>query len=281
MLRSLVMALSLAYLAPIFALRIGTAVDLARRCAPSAQLRSATQPVAVEPVKLVRLLNSVYGAEQMLLFRRVDDDGDDDDSKLLPTLLAFDQASAMESELVGDEAGGLFALLAGVDLGLAGKLLARTDFFEAVAGQRLGPFEVAQKAQGARGVADAMTRHLACCGLKARSCTLGTSAEEQERAAVGMRDMGAQTPAAPSSVRLTAALPATLLCEADGGRQVSVPLGGAADAVLLARLSAGTDTGRKLPLLVSSALWDLRAVPPERLPETTVERDCTLEGCPA
>lgn len=277
--RLVVMSLALALLTPLSALRIGLAANVARRGAPAAaQLRTAAEPLAVEPLKLVRLLNSVYGAEQMLLFRLVGDD--DEESKLLPTLLAFDQASALESELGGGgEAGGLFASLAGVDLGLAGKLLARTDFFEAAAERRMGPLEVAQKARGARGVADAMAKHLASCGLEPRSVALGTAAEEQERAAVGMRDMGAQTPAAPSSVRLTAQLPATLLCEAGGARQVFVPLGGAADAVMLARLSAGS--GTVLPLLVSSALWDVRAVAPERLPETTVEQNCTFEGCPA
>lgn len=144
--------------------------------------------------------------------------------------------------------------------------------------------------------------------------------------AVGMRDLGAQTPAAPSSVRtctmhrpcthithgpcictthahqvrLTAQLAATLLCsrsdgagsgsiggKADGGgggdgvqgeaAPLPIPLGGAADAVLLARHAAAR--GGALPLLVSPALWAMRAVPPSRLPESIAEQDCTVEAC--
>ena len=145
--------------------------------------------------------------------------------------------------------------------------------------------------------------------------------------AVGMRDLGAQTPAAPSSVRtctmhrpcthithgpcictthahqvrLTAQLAATLLCsrsdgagsgssggKADGGSgggggvqgeaaPLPIPLGGAADAVLLARHAAAR--GGTLPLLVSPALWATRAVEPSRLPESIAEQDCTMEAC--
>ena len=146
--------------------------------------------------------------------------------------------------------------------------------------------------------------------------------------AVGMRDLGAQTPAAPSSVRtctmhrpcthithgpcictthahqvrLTAQLAATLLCsrsdgagsgssggKADGGgggggggvqgeaAPLPIPLGGAADAVLLARHAAAR--GGTLPLLVSPALWATRAVEPSRLPESIAEQDCTMEAC--
>ena len=143
-----------------------------------------------------------------------------------------------------------------------------------------------------------------------------------------MRDLGAQTPAAPSSVRtstmhmhrarapcmeqymcyictthahqvrLTAQLAATLLCSRSngagsgsrrgqdggggGGEQreaapLPIPLGGAADAVLLARHAAAQ--GGALPLLVSPALWAMRAVSPSRLPETIAEQDCSLDGC--
>jgi len=49
----------------------------------------------------------------------------------MSTLLAFDQAAALESELGGSASAqprGVFG-----DIGLTGKLLARTDFFEAAA----------------------------------------------------------------------------------------------------------------------------------------------------
>ena len=157
-----------------------------------------------------------------------------------------------------------------------------------------------------------------------------------------MRDMGAQTPAAPSSVRtrtmhdhartsradrapaprmhlhhartctthalqvrLTAQLATTLLCsrsggagsgrsggKADGGggggsgsgsgaqgeaAPLPIPLGGAADAVLLARHAAAR--GGELPILVSPALWAMRAMDPSRLPESIAEQDCTIEAC--
>jgi hypothetical protein len=103
-------------------------------------------------------------------------------------------------------------------------------------------------------------------------------------------------------VRLTAQLAATLLCsrsdgagsgssggKADGGgggggggvhgeaAPLPIPLGGAADAVLLARHA--TARGGALPLLVSPALWAMRAVPPSRLPESIAEQDCTMEAC--
>ncbi len=80
-------------------------------------------------------------------------------------------------------------------------------------------------------------------------------------------------------LRPQAQLPATLLCGGDGGvgRRASLPLGGAADAVLLARRAARS--GLELPLLVSPSLWALRAVVPSRLPESIAEQDCSLEEC--
>lgn len=225
--------------------------------------------VAVEPRKLLRLRNSVYGSEALLLFGREDSTG-----TLLPTLLTFDQGSALEEALGAGSsaAAGPFGAI-----NLAGKLLARTEFFEAAARRRIGAWEMAQKAQGANGLAEAMVSHLSACGLEPRSVRLGTADEEREVSTVGMRDMGANTPAAPSSVRLTAQLPATLLCE-DGAAQVlGVPLGGAADAVILARHAAMR--GSSLPLLVAPSLWELRAVAPDKLPEVTAEQDCTLDGC--
>ena len=74
----------------------------------------------------------------------------------MSTLLAFDQAAALDAELGGSGSRGVFG-----DLGLTGKLLARTAFFEAVARQSYGPWELAQRARRAEGVADAMVQHLA------------------------------------------------------------------------------------------------------------------------
>lgn len=219
-------------------------------------------------MKLARLLNSVYGAEQLLLLARQDDEADGADDRLLPTLLSFDQGSTLEAELGGGAFGGTFARM--------GKLLARQGFFEAVGGAPLNPWEMAQRAQSAS-VATVMYTYLEENGLAPDSVTLGSIAEEEEVSTVGMRDMGANTPAAPTSVRLTAELPATLMCTTeDAGRQVVVPLGGAADAVILAQHAS--QRGRPLPLWVSLSLWQRRAVLPERLPETTVEQACTLES---
>ena len=112
-------------------------------------------------------------------------------------------------------------------------------------------------------------------------------------------------------VRLTAQLATTLLCsrsggagsgrsggKADGGgggsgsgsgsggsgsgaqgeaAPLPIPLGGAADAVLLARHAAAR--GGALPILVSPALWAMRAMDPSRLPESIAEQDCTIEAC--
>ena len=132
---------------------------------------------AVQPVKVVRLLNSVYGSEHLLLFGREDEclstprkppthslhtrsapghrryPSPLRPDQLMSTLLAFDQATALEAEVASP---GIFS-----DLGLAGKLLARADFFEAVARQSYGPWELAQRARRAEGVADAMVQHLA------------------------------------------------------------------------------------------------------------------------
>merc|ERR1719424_362718 len=107
--------------------------------------------LAVQPVRLVRLLNSVYGSEHLLLFGR-----EEEPDQLMSTLLAFDQAAALDAELGGSGSRGVFG-----DLGLTGKLLARTAFFEAVARQSYGPWELAQRARRAEGVADAMVQHLA------------------------------------------------------------------------------------------------------------------------
>ena len=153
--------------------------------------------LAVQPVRLVRLLNSVYGSEHLLLFGREEECLSAHSSQsthpqlasthsartvnpqrahtprsmllagpsprrpdqLMSTLLAFDQAAALEAELGGSgsaQSRGMFG-----DLGLTGKLLARTDFFEAVARQSYGPWELAQRARRAEGVADAMVQHLA------------------------------------------------------------------------------------------------------------------------
>lgn len=247
------------------------APPVVRRCSPpTAALRSTSASVVVQPVKLARLLNSVYGSEQILLFGR-----QDVPDKIMPTLLTFDQGAALEAELGGQGSGWMPDIV--VNAALAGKLIARTDFFEAVSRSRLGAWELALKAQKASGLADALVLHLSEHGLRPRSVTLGSAAEEGETDTVGMRDMGANTPAAPSSVRLTAQLPATLVCDAAGDKTVAVPLGGAADAVLLAQHAARR--GGALPLSVSAALWELRAISPQRLPETTVEQDCSIDEC--
>jgi hypothetical protein len=112
--------------------------------------------------------------------------------RLLPTLLAFDQASALEAEL-GGFGPGMFG-----SLDLTGKLLARVDFFEAALNRAHGPFELARRARQATGVADAMARALDEGGLQPTSCLLGSAMEEQELGTVGMRDMGANTRAATS-----------------------------------------------------------------------------------
>jgi len=142
--------------------------------------------LAVQPVRLVRLLNSVYGSEHLLLFGREEEclyahssqsthpqlasahsartvnpqrahtprstllagPSPRRPDQLMSTLLAFDQAAALEAELGGSgsaQSRGMFG-----DLGLTGKLLARTDFFEAVARQSYGPWELAQRARRAR-----------------------------------------------------------------------------------------------------------------------------------
>lgn len=217
--------------------------------------------VAVQPLKLARLKNSVYGAEQLLLFGM-----DGADGKVMGSLLSFDQGAGLESEL-NDGGGGFSGPLAAA--GLAGKLLARQDFFEAAAERKYNPMSMMQMASGSSNIAAAMLSHLDEYGLTPVCCTLASAGEVDT---VGMRDMGANTPAAPSSVRITSELSATLTCAklvGESASKVLVPLGGAADAVLLARGLAST--GGELPLLVDPALWELRAVTPERLPETVDE----------
>ena len=223
--------------------------------------------IAIRPLKLARLRNPVYGAEQLLLF------GVEGDERVMGSLLSFDQGAGLESSLGGGGGGGgPFA-----SIGLAGKLLARREFFEAAAQKEYDPLALMQIAGrgGGGGLATAMLSHLATCGLSPVTCILGSAAEETSVNSVGMRDMGANTPAAPSSVRITSELPAILTCAtAAASAEVLVPLGGAADAVLLARGLASSSSGSSdLPLLITPTLWELRAVPAERLPETIEEID--------
>ncbi|KAL3894796.1 MAG: hypothetical protein SGPRY_013709 [Prymnesium sp.] len=214
----------------------------------------------VKPARLARLLNSVYGSDQILLFQR-----DDEPAKVLPALLSFDQSSAVEAES-SEQAGAWFA-----SFDMVGKMVARTEFFETVAGGKLSIIDLAQKAGASSSLSSIMLMHLDECGLVPVTCVLG-SIQEGEVSSVRMVDMGANTPAAPLAVKLTSQLPATLYCkERSGGDEelpeLPVPLGGAADAMLLSR--AIDRKGEMLPILVTRSTWESRAVTADRLPETT------------
>jgi hypothetical protein len=175
------------------ALSLGKLVLLAP-CLGALYTADSGSKLAVQPLRLVRLLNSVYGAEHLLLFGREEEcvhrpqlaippaharastvsprrarthaafdaprwPSPRRPDQLMSTLLAFDQAVALETELGGSasaQSRGVFG-----DIGLTGKLLARTDFFEAAARQSYGPWELAQRARRAESVADAMAQHLA------------------------------------------------------------------------------------------------------------------------
>lgn len=210
----------------------------------------------IKPTRLARLANSVYGSEHLLLFSS----GSEPD-KILPLLLSYEQGMTMEDDLSGRSRSILDSA------GLIGKLLFRQPFFESAAGKQLAPWEISNVAYTSDSLASALLAHVRKCELLPVSCILG--ARYTERGAVGMRDMGAQTPAAPSSVRLSTQLPATLRCDARKANAIPVhlPLSGVADAVILSR--AATKEGKSLPILVSQTLWESLAIVQARLPEMT------------
>ena len=216
--------------------------------------------IGVRPVRLVRLTNSVFGAEHLVLLSR-DAEAEDDDA-LLPTLLDFNQGSALEQQCTG-----------AVDFfGVVGQVLARRDFFEAAAQQEVTLWQLAQLAQRGLPLTALLAAHLESYGLQPLRCELDAPGRRRGESAVRMRDMGAFTGAQPSSVRLDGGLEASLVCDDRRGvpllrrSQRRVALAGVADAVLLA-----THYAPVLELRVPSALWDARAVAPARLPEAREE----------
>ena len=219
----------------------------------------------VLPHSFGRLQLPIYGAEHLLVFTRQDKD----EESRLPILCSYDQGSRLEAELTTP--GGAKANA----LALAADVLQRKAFFEGAVGEQIPMWRLGglPGKLGAETLQEAMLAHLASCGLSPVQCQLGGVSSV---VSVGMRDMGANTPAAPSSVRPDD-LPAALICRrlgsAGGAGGVdgtsaatsALQLESAAEAVLLAR--EAELNGLLLPLLVSEALWEQRAVAPSRLPE--------------
>ena len=115
-------------------------------------------------------------------------------------------------------------------------------------------------ADGRRSLTEITLDCLRARGLQPLHCAIGNDGGPFKNP-VGMRDLGANTPAAPASVQLDE-MPCSLLLEDEQGKVVTLPLSGAAEAVLLSRRAV---QGASLPLIVSDAKW-ADAVDEERLP---------------
>jgi hypothetical protein len=210
--------------------------------------------LAVRPVSFGRLALPIYGAEHLLILRLTEETGEA--GLRLPLVCSYDQGSRLEAALTRPAERP-------IGLALSADVLQRKAFFEAASGQQLSLWDCGglPAALKTSTLPETMIAHLQAWGLSPVQLELGGMSSIS---AVGMRDMGANTPAAPSSVRPDD-LPAALVCRRDddpSGAIGALPLESAAEAVLLAR-AAKVD----LPLLVAEALWEQRAVAPSRLPE--------------
>ena len=196
---------------------------------------------------LGKLKLPIYAAEHLLVLAEASSEG----SRFLPVLLSPSDGACLEQAMREGEPRGRLAV--------AADLIARRDFFEAAAQAEVSVWSVAQMADGKRPVSAVMADHLAACGYTALDVLVG-AASAPAFGAVRTRDLGAFTGPQPTAVSL-GELPASMrLREGATGREATVPLPGAGDAVLLARRGA-------LPLLVPDGVWEERAVAAEKLPD--------------
>ncbi len=207
--------------------------------------------VSVSPLRIGRLKLPVYGAEHLLVLQ-----ADDERSLLLPALLSFADGQRLERALRdGSEPRDRLAV--------AADLVGRSEVFAAASG-RSSPWQLALLADGSRSATELTLDHLRDCGLLPLHCTVGGDGTERPGSGVRLRDMGAFTGAAPSAVQLDE-LAASIWVRSAAGEDGALPLSGTGEAVLLSRCCQAR--GEPIPMLVSEAVWQERAIDPERLPE--------------
>lgn len=126
---------------------------------------------------------------------------------------------------------------------------------------RLAPWDLLKLGDGCSSFSEALLRHLARNGWTPRAAQLGAASagKARYREEVGYRDMGMNTEAAPSSVRVDE-LETVLQCSDERGGKLSLALEGPGEAVLLACVGG-------VPLEATAEMWERRAVSTDRLPE--------------
>ncbi len=92
----------------------------------------------------------------------------------------------------------------------------------------------------------------------------GCGGGEEAAGEVGGQGEAGAEGAAPSAVQLDE-LAASIWVRSAAGEDGALPLSGTGEAVLLSRCCQAR--GEPIPMLVSEAVWQERAIDPERLPE--------------
>ena len=220
-------------------------------------------PVPLIPDSCSRLALPVYGAEHLLQFRRTDDESDAD---VLPVLLRYREGEQLEQ--LGDVDQQFTSSAAiGVECAARGKLLS------AIVRRPLAPWDLLKLGDGCASFTEALLKLLEREGWRPNVLQLGAAAGKSRYREddVGMRDMGANTPAAPSSVRVGELLTALRCTRIGGDEQLALELEGPGEAVLLARVGG-------VPLEATAATWEKRAQSADRLPELRPESRRDLSG---
>jgi hypothetical protein len=172
--------------------------------------------VSLRPMRLSRLALPVYGSEHLLLLSRAETTEPAALSHVLPVLLRFREGEQLEALDSGESAPS-----AAIGIEIA----ARRRLFQAAASRPLGPWDLLKLGDGCASFAEALVRFIVRNGWTPDALELGTAVEGKVRyrEEVGMRDMGMNTEAAPSSVRV-GELEAVLRCRGSQG-ELALALG--------------------------------------------------------
>ena len=213
----------------------------------------AAAAVELVPHSLCQLTLPLYGREHLLLFER-----QHDEARLLPALLCYAD---------GAELARVPGAASSNTLGGGAALWPHRATFEAAIGRSLALWDLARLANGRRDVPSALLALLRSESLVPRRTVLGPA--RVAASGVRMRDLGAFTGAAPSSVRLDE-LGACLECSrgcspaAAEGEPVALPLASAALAVLLHLHAA------QVPIVIAAADWERLATTEAKLPPNRI-----------
>lgn len=238
--------------APMFAVLSATAFPLWQTTAAP-----RLPPVPLVPSAISRLMLPIYGSEHLLQFVR-SESKDHDVELVLPLVVRFREGEQLERLADGDVTS-VASTAVGVECAARGRL------FQAIAQRSLMPWDLLKLGEDCDDFNQALLRCLAQNGWQPSVLQLGAAGgggkaryREEE---IGYRDMGANTPAAPSSVRVGELSTALICTRVDGGQEVlQLELEGPGEAVLLARKGG-------VRVEATAATWEQRAVTPERLPE--------------